>query len=113
MFVLSWLFASIKGKYIPECFYAHMKEIFKKRFGIGRGRWGYIPVLIILSWLIMIYQRVISNVKNVQDNCGMIWRKIKLLKEIYLLVQWLKTIGNELGDWILGFCNNFVGKIAG
>ena len=30
MFVLSWLFASIKGKYIPEYFYAHMKEIFKK-----------------------------------------------------------------------------------
>ena len=69
--------------------------------------------MIIPSGLIMIYQRVTSNVNNVQDNFGMIWKKHHLLKEIYLFVRSLNKMYNESGDWIFGVCKYFVRKLTG
>ena len=68
-----------KGKYTPENLYNHMKEIFRK-IGIGRSIWDFIKVMIILHWLVMWYQRVKSNVKNVQDNCGIIWQNKSVIE---------------------------------
>ena len=53
--------------------------------GIGRGFWGCIQVNIFLIWLIMRYQRVTSNMKNVQDNCGMIWKNWVIERTKYFI----------------------------
>ena len=57
-------------------------------------------------WLIMIYQRIASNVKYVQDNCEMIQPKKQLLKQLHILVRSMNKIDNEPGDWIYGGCKN-------
>ena len=63
---------SRKYKYIPGYLNNKMKEILKK-IGLRKGLLDYIQVKIFLSWTIMIYQRLISNVNNAQDNCGTIF----------------------------------------
>ena len=65
----------------------------------------------LLSWLIMRYQRVTSNVNNVQYNCGIIWKN-QILKELHILVRSLKNIDNEPGDCISGVCKDFVIKLT-
>ena len=49
--------------------------------------------------------------KYVQDNCGMICKKIHLFKELHILVKALNTIDNETGDFIFGVCNDFIRKL--
>ena len=60
----------------------------------------------------MRYNREVSNVKYLQDNCGMICKKIELLKELSFLVKALNKIDNEPVDYIFGFCNEFIRKLT-
>ena len=58
-------------KYIPGNVYDKTEEVFIKIEKI-RVCWGYNQVETFLIYIIMRYKRAISNVKYVQDNCGMI-----------------------------------------
>ena len=60
----------------------------------------------------MIYQRVTSNVKNVQDKCGIIWKINSVIEKLHILVRSFKNIDNEPGDCIFGVCRNLIIKLT-
>ena len=70
---------SKKGELYPRKIIQPYKGNIEK-IGIWRGCWDYIQVVIILSWLIKVYQRLKLNVENVQDNCGIIWQKKSVIE---------------------------------
>ena len=55
-----------------------------------------------MSGLVMIYQRVTSNVKIVQDNCGMIQRKKSVIERTISFIPVIGKFDNEPGDCIFG-----------
>ena len=61
--------------------------------------------MIIMSGLVMIYQRVTSNVKIVQDNCGMIQRKKSVIERTISFIPVIGKFYNEPGDCIFGVWN--------
>ena len=59
----------------------------------------------------MIYQIAISNLKNIQDNCGMICEK-SALETVTYSSEGPEKIDNEPGDSIFGFCKKYKGKLT-
>ena len=60
----------------------------------------------------MIYQREISNVINLQDNCRIICQKNQLLKQLHALVRALNKIDNEPGYCIFEVCKIYIRKLS-
>ena len=60
---------------IPQKLYTLIWRKDWENIGMGRCHWYYIQVIIILSWIIIRYQRLTSNKNSVQDDCEMIWQK--------------------------------------